>query len=156
MGKGLKSILKSVRLTDEVFSYVQSFEGNGFNEKFENLVLFCMKSEKAKRERLDLLDKRIAEKSSVMDSLREASRLLGGISAHLSQCDEKLTAFLDSVPDMPAPAAGLVMRIMRITLENLDYSPDEVEGALWECRHGTLPQYYPDGLPGDLPSGGTG
>ena len=34
-----KSIAKSVRLTQEVFDYIDSAPGNGFNEKFENIIL---------------------------------------------------------------------------------------------------------------------
>ena len=37
-----KNNLKSVRLSDQVMDYVINFEGDGFNQKFENLVLFCM------------------------------------------------------------------------------------------------------------------
>lgn len=37
-----KTNLKSVRISDEVLTYIENFEGNGFNQKFENLVLFCM------------------------------------------------------------------------------------------------------------------
>ena len=62
--------LKSVRLSDEVLSYVENFEGNGFNQKFENLVLFCMKEEKNKRADLEDLDQLISlkwKKLQVMD-----------------------------------------------------------------------------------------
>lgn len=37
-----KCNLKSVRLSNEVMDYVVNFQGEGFNQKFENLVLFCM------------------------------------------------------------------------------------------------------------------
>ena len=37
-----KNNLKSIRLSDQVMDYVINFEGDGFNQKFENLVLFCM------------------------------------------------------------------------------------------------------------------
>lgn len=32
-----KNNLKSVRLSDQVMDYVINFEGDGFNQKFENL-----------------------------------------------------------------------------------------------------------------------
>jgi len=35
-----KNNLKSVRLSDQVMDYVINFEGDGFNQKFENLVLY--------------------------------------------------------------------------------------------------------------------
>jgi len=39
--KEKKSISRSIRMTQTVFDIVSSFEGDGFNEKFENLVMFC-------------------------------------------------------------------------------------------------------------------
>ena len=39
-----KNINKSVRLSNEVYEYVNEFQGNGFNEKFENIVIFSMKT----------------------------------------------------------------------------------------------------------------
>ena len=41
-----KDIAKSVRMTSEVYKFVEGFRGEGFNEKFENLVLFCLREEK--------------------------------------------------------------------------------------------------------------
>ena len=40
-----KSIAKSVRLTQEVFDYIDSAPGNGFNEKFENIILEAKRGE---------------------------------------------------------------------------------------------------------------
>ena len=48
-----KNYSRSIRMTDEVRKYVEKFSGEGFNEKFENLVIFCMREEKE-------LEKRIA------------------------------------------------------------------------------------------------
>jgi hypothetical protein len=47
-----KNNMKSIRMTDEVLKYVDGFVGTGFNEKFENLVLFCLKEEKVIKERI--------------------------------------------------------------------------------------------------------
>jgi len=40
----IKSNMKSVRMTDEVFSAVEEYRGNGFNEKFENAA--CPENER--------------------------------------------------------------------------------------------------------------
>ena len=34
-----KNIAKSVRISDEVFAYIDAAPGKGFNEKFENIIL---------------------------------------------------------------------------------------------------------------------
>ena len=57
--------LKSVRLSDHVMDYVINFEGEGFNQKFENLVLFCMEQEESKKQRITLLDQ---QRSSMFSS----------------------------------------------------------------------------------------
>ena len=49
-----KNNLKSIRLSDQVMDYVINFEGDGFNQKFENLVLFCMEQEESKKQRITL------------------------------------------------------------------------------------------------------
>lgn len=41
--KEKKSISRSIRMTQTVYDIVSSFDGDGFNEKFENLVIFCFK-----------------------------------------------------------------------------------------------------------------
>lgn len=70
---------------------VNKFEGNGFNEKFENLVLFCLKEEsnikkaikdkKALYDRqtamrvteIEKLDKQIISKREVLESLKQVT-----------------------------------------------------------------------------------
>lgn len=54
---------KSVRLSDEVFNYINSYpEGDSFNEKFENIVLFLLKNECDIQKRIDLLNKEFDKK----------------------------------------------------------------------------------------------
>lgn len=54
-----KSIAKSVRLTQEVFDYIDSAPGNGFNEKFENIILEAKRGESDRKKELARLDKQI-------------------------------------------------------------------------------------------------
>lgn len=55
----MKNISKSVRLSQKVFDYINAFDGDGFNQKFENIILFAMEQEDVKRKRLEELDKLI-------------------------------------------------------------------------------------------------
>ena len=72
-----KTNLKSVRISDEVLTYIENFEGNGFNQKFENLVLFCMREEKRKRIEIQNLDNlinlRYKKDRAIFDLQREAA-----------------------------------------------------------------------------------
>lgn len=54
-----KNIVKSVRLTQEVFDYIDSAPGNGFNEKFENIILEAKRGESDRKKELARLEDRI-------------------------------------------------------------------------------------------------
>ena len=68
-----KNNLKSVRLSDQVMDYVINFEGDGFNQKFENLVLFCMEQEESKKQRITLLNQQIARQYKKLYALQQLS-----------------------------------------------------------------------------------
>lgn len=81
----LKCNLKSVRMTDKVYEYVQTFQGEGFNQKFENMVLYFMEHEKQKRETIMELDKQIAEKSRDLRKLEKGKELMDDVLESLQQ-----------------------------------------------------------------------
>lgn len=76
----MKNHMKCVWMSEEVLDYVSNFEGCGFSQKFENLVLFCMKEEKNRRELLAFMDDRFRERSLDLQCLdcvtRESSALI--------------------------------------------------------------------------------
>ena len=74
-----KNNLKSIRLSDQVMDYVINFEGDGFNQKFENLVLFCMEQEESKKQRITLLDQQIAKQYKKLYALQQISSEIGDV-----------------------------------------------------------------------------
>lgn len=66
-----KSISKSIRLTDEVFNYIDGYRGDGFNQKFENIILDAMCSEAERNKALCLLDTRISQRQKELQDLLE-------------------------------------------------------------------------------------
>ena len=66
-----KSINKSVRLTPKVYNYIESYKGNGFNEKFENIILEAMELEEERKKRIQALDDMIADKLDDYNTLRD-------------------------------------------------------------------------------------
>ena len=66
-----KSINKSVRLTPKVYNYIDSYQGNGFNEKFENIILEAMELEEERKKRIQALDDMIADKLDDYNTLRD-------------------------------------------------------------------------------------
>lgn len=67
----MKNIAKSIRMTQEVLDFINTVDGNGFNQKFENAVLFFMKEEEVKKKRVRELDNLIAVRSEELNILNE-------------------------------------------------------------------------------------
>lgn len=87
--------LKSVRLFDQVMDYVINFEGEGFNQKFENLVLFCMEQEESKKQRITLLDQQIAKQYKKLDVLQQISSKIGDVRMALTNLEWKANDLSD-------------------------------------------------------------
>ncbi len=78
-----KNIQKSIRISEEVAAYIEKQEGNGFNEKFCNMVLYCMEHEAevkkkvtAAEKRLSIVEKQINEKQKLLEQLESISRFV--------------------------------------------------------------------------------
>ena len=76
-----KNIQKSIRISEDVAAYIEKQEGNGFNEKLCNMVLYCMEHEaeiKKKvanaEKRLKVVEKQINEKNKLLEQLEAISR----------------------------------------------------------------------------------
>lgn len=105
--------LKSVRLSDQVMDYVINFEGEGFNQKFENLVLFCMEQEESKKQRITLLDQQIAKQYKKLYALQQLSSEIGDVRRALTHLErqandlsdlmDKLLKDKDDDPELPFP-----------------------------------------------------
>ena len=104
-----KNNLKSIRLSDQVMDYVVNFEGDGFNQKFENLVLFCMEQEETKKQRITLLDQQIAKQYKKLYALQQLSSEIGDVRralTHLERQANDLSALMDELledKDEPDP-----------------------------------------------------
>ncbi len=106
-----KTNMKSVRLSDEVMDYVINFEGEGFNQKFENLVLFCMEQEESKKQRITLLDQQIAKQYKKLYALQQISSKIGDVRRALTNLEwrandlsdlmDKLLEDKDADPELP-------------------------------------------------------
>lgn len=78
-----KNVQKSIRISEDVLKYIEKQEGNGFNEKLCNMVLYCMEHEaeikkrvKAAEKRLEFVEKQISEKCDILDKLEVISRFV--------------------------------------------------------------------------------
>ena len=86
----MKNISKSVRLSQKVFDYINAFEGDGFNQKFENIILFAMEQEQDKRKRVEELDSLISLRSDELNKL----------NANLNKARSEARKFLYAISEM--------------------------------------------------------
>lgn len=95
-----KNNLKSVRLSDQVMDYVINFEGNGFNQKFENLVLFCMEQEETKKQKIAFLDQQIVKQYKKLNALWQLTSKISDVSEALLALEWRtndLSALMDEL-----------------------------------------------------------
>lgn len=95
-----KNNLKSIRLSDQVMDYVINFEGDGFNQKFENLVLFCMEQEETKKQKIAFLDQQIVKQYKKLDALRQLISKISAVSEALLDLEWRtndLSALMDEL-----------------------------------------------------------
>ncbi|MBD5144998.1 MAG: hypothetical protein HDT21_03665 [Ruminococcus sp.] len=78
-----KSVQKSIRISEDVAKYIEKQDGNGFNEKLCNMVLYCMEHEAdinkkvaSAEKRLEFVDKQISEKHKLLEQLESISRFV--------------------------------------------------------------------------------
>lgn len=95
-----KNNLKSIRLSDQVMDYVINFEGDGFNQKFENLVLFCMEQEETKKQKIAFLDQQIVKQYKKLDAFRQLTSEIGDVRralTHLERQANDLSELMDEL-----------------------------------------------------------
>lgn len=88
-----KNIAKSIRLSEEVYVYIDGYRGNGFNEKFENIILDYQKAEKDLQARIKARKKELKLWEKQVHKAAEDVRKLQGLTWKVDKCME----FLDEI-----------------------------------------------------------
>lgn len=97
---------KSVRMTNRVLAYVEAQQGEGFNAKFEAMVLYCMENEKHLKEESKELERQIAQLAERRNKL---ASLIDGVERMRWQLDTVMKAaeaLADKCDSKGAAAAG--------------------------------------------------
>lgn len=105
-----KNNLKSVRISDEVMSYILNFEGEGFNQKFENLVLFCMSQESAKRTLLSTLDREITLQYAKLSAARQLQVQLTRTSYLMNDVEVQLQNLVRLMYELQIPSDACISK----------------------------------------------
>lgn len=95
-----KNIAKSIRMSDKVNDYIMQAPGNGFNEKFENIILSAMESEKDRVAQLQRLDKQIDEKRDQIYKLEASLRSLTPLVQAALGINTSVNAFKEKFKDI--------------------------------------------------------
>lgn len=92
----IKNNVISVRMTDTVLSYLESQEGDNVSQKFENMVLFAMETEKERKDYLEFLDAEIREKRDLLLCLRRYDGKLEFMKVYFSELIGSVSSLLDT------------------------------------------------------------
>lgn len=90
----LKNNLKSVRLSDETLNLVQNYRGDGFNEKFSNLVYDAMEQRNAMIQEIDRLQALIDEKLTVYKRLCKQVDRMRGFGARADRMNQVIDSLI--------------------------------------------------------------
>jgi len=102
-----KDVQKSIRMTNEVSKFVEGFEGTGFNEKFENLVFFCMKEEKNIKTRIKALEKQEDTINKRVDTKWKLLNELGEIQQKIVQVNNSVVGLYEKCKKAEVVAKGV-------------------------------------------------
>lgn len=100
-----KSISKSIRLTEEIYNYINSYDGDGFNCKFENIILDAMFTEKERRHQLQELDGRIARQRQELEKLLADCRAMQQLARDAVWVSERVASMRKNVSQLHVAAA---------------------------------------------------
>ncbi len=93
----MAKIAKSVRIDPKVYNYIEKYKGEGFNEKFENIITDAMESESKRLEKIKQLDSQINEKEKQLrkvigevNRLQDVSNKVGNLIRSCKEIEERL------------------------------------------------------------------
>jgi len=82
------SVAKSVRVPEEIYDYINSYSGEGFNQKFVNVIRDARDTEPKRNETLDRLNKQISEREKY---LKDTAKRLDELASELRSLSFDIT-----------------------------------------------------------------
>lgn len=70
------SVAKSIRISEDLYDYINNYQGEGFNQKFSNIIRDARDTEPARRQKIQALDAEIKRKSDFVKNLDEDLRAI--------------------------------------------------------------------------------
>ncbi|MGN0132913.1 MAG: hypothetical protein ACI4AA_10765 [Lachnospiraceae bacterium] len=95
-----KNVSKSIRLSDEVYEYISNYRGEGFNEKFENIILDYKKKEKQINDRIKAKEKELKLWSDRVNEVIVKIRKLERMQYQINNCKQYLDTIEKDLKDI--------------------------------------------------------
>lgn len=93
----MAKIAKSIRIDPKIFTYIEKYNGDGFNEKFENIIRDSMESEKIRLEKIKQLENQIEEKEKQfrkvmieVNKMQDIANRVGNMARTCKEIEERL------------------------------------------------------------------
>ena len=86
MSGSRKSIQKSIRITEEVYKYIDQQNGDGFNEKLCNMVMYCMKKQSDIKNQVSAAEKKLKECEKLINQKHDILIKLRRIESYVENC----------------------------------------------------------------------
>lgn len=98
--------MKSVRLSDEALAIVNSAEGTGFNDKFENLIFAYANTIPDRLAQLAAIDRQIILKKKELESLKNLTDKASYISQQFFQMENMINVAYNVSHELAQASAG--------------------------------------------------
>ncbi|MDW2800413.1 hypothetical protein RZO55_22860 [Clostridium boliviensis] len=82
------SVAKSVRVPEEIYDYINNYSGEGFNQKFVNIIRDARDTEPERNETLDRLNKQISQREKY---LKDTAKRLDELASELRSLSFDIT-----------------------------------------------------------------
>jgi hypothetical protein len=102
-----KNISKSIRISEEVFDYINESPGKGFNDKFENIILSAKKEESERQQRLAELNEAIEKKSCELKRLFNEHRYMNDFFRSVLHMQRELSDLEELLDKADCEAKGI-------------------------------------------------
>ncbi len=81
----MAKLAKSIRVAEDVYAYIERYKGEGFNQKFENIIRDAMQSEEKRKDRIKQLDRQITEQEKKLKASMEKAKKVENVSYQVTR-----------------------------------------------------------------------
>jgi DNA anti-recombination protein RmuC len=84
----MKNNQKCVRLSDETLQKIEAWDGNGFNQKLENMIEFCFNRRAKEIEKVNRLIKRRDDLAAEVEQLAKVKQTVHALNSYQKEIEK--------------------------------------------------------------------